>query len=92
MAIVKCTKYDTMFCIYFGTLGDFMIKYDKLFSLLEKNGIKKSSLRDKGFSPNFINKLEKGGNINSLNIEKLCILLSCQPGDLMEYVPDKEIN
>lgn len=65
-----------------------MLKYDKLITLLSKKGIKKSSLRNLGFSPNLINRLEKGGNINTVNIDKLCDLLDCQPGDLIEYVPD----
>lgn len=29
-------------------------------------------------------------NINSKTINTLCTLLNCQPGDILEYVPDKE--
>lgn len=65
-----------------------MLNYQKLLSLLSAQGIKKSALRDMGFSPNLINKLERGEHINTVNIEKLCKLLNCQPGDIMEYIPD----
>ncbi len=66
-----------------------MLCYDKLFSLLKERGIKKSSLRDMGFSPHFTVKLAKGEHINTINIEKLCKLLHCQPADIMEYIPDE---
>lgn len=67
-----------------------MLNYEKLLNLLAEKGIKKSALRDMGFSPNLINKLERGEHINTINIEKLCKLLDCQPGDIMEYVPDQK--
>lgn len=33
---------------------------------------------------------EKGKRIDFETIEKLCQLFNCQPGDLFEYIPDKE--
>ena len=67
-----------------------MLKYDKLFILLEKNNIKKSDLRNMGFSPTIPGRLTRSEHINTINIDKLCRLLNCQPGDIMEYVPDEE--
>lgn len=67
-----------------------MLDYSKLFALLEQKEIKKSSLRDKGFSPNLIVKLAKHEHMNTVNIDKLCALLHCQPGDIMEYIPDEK--
>jgi putative transcriptional regulator len=32
--------------------------------------------------------LDKGGGLDYRTVNKLCALLNCQPGDLMEYVPD----
>lgn len=66
-----------------------MLCYNKLFNLLKEKGIKKSSLRNMGFSPHITVKLSKGEHINTINIEKLCRLLNCQPGDIMEYVPEE---
>ena len=66
-----------------------MLKYDKLFQMMSDKGIGKSSLRYNGFSPNLIGRLAKGEHINTVNIDKICKLLNCQPGDIMEYIPDK---
>ena len=35
-----------------------------------------------------IQKLRKGDLVSWANINTICSLLNCQPGDLMEYVPD----
>lgn len=37
-----------------------------------------------------IQKLRNNESISWENIETLCKLLNCQPGDIMEYVPDAE--
>lgn len=34
--------------------------------------------------------LRKGAPISWANIERLCELLECQPGGLMEYVPEED--
>ncbi len=36
-----------------------------------------------------IQKLRKGDLVSWANINTICSLLNCQPGDLMEYVPDE---
>ena len=67
-----------------------MIKFDKLFERLEAEG--KSStywLRQNGVHPTVVNKLKKDGRVNIDTIDKLCELLDCQPGDLMEYVREE---
>lgn len=66
-----------------------MLVYDKLYILLEKNGIKKSSLRNHGFSPKISVKLSKGEDVSTDTINRICKLLNCQPCDIMEYIPDK---
>lgn len=62
-----------------------MIKYYKLFDLLNRRGMKKSDLREI-LSPNTIAKLSKGENVETSVIDKICIFLECQPGDIMEVV------
>lgn len=37
-----------------------------------------------------IQKLRKGELVSWANINTICRLLNCQPGDIMEYVPDEE--
>ena len=36
-----------------------------------------------------IQTLRKGDLVSWANINTICSLLNCQPGDLMEYVPDE---
>ena len=68
------------------------ICYDKLFKLLEEHGISTYYLRQNKImgQQTYYNLKNGKGNLGSETLEKLCKLLNCQPGDLMEYVPDKE--
>lgn len=66
------------------------ISYAKLFVLLSRKGIKKIDLRTKyGFNPKTVNSLTKDKSVTVETIMSLCALLDCQPGDIMEYVPDE---
>lgn len=62
-----------------------------------------SMLKDKGYSTYFIrkNKIMTEGQLQQLRDNKLlshaafdglCKLLDCQPGDLLEYVPDTDAH
>lgn len=64
------------------------ISYKKLFDLLEQKQIKKYHLRQQGIHAAVMDKLVKNKNVDISTIDKLCMLLDCQPGDIMEYVPD----
>ena len=67
------------------------ILYNKLFALITKRNKTQYYLRQNGISPSILNKLKNGkGGLDARTIEKLCRLLNCQPGDIMEYVPDDE--
>lgn len=66
-----------------------MIKYHKLFDLLNRRGMKKSDLLTI-LSSKTIAKLSKGANINTDVIDKICIELECQPSDIMEVVITEE--
>lgn len=62
-----------------------MIRYYKLFDLLNRKGMKRSDLRQI-LSPNTVAKLSKGANLNTDVIDKICLFLHCQPNDIMEVV------
>ena len=66
-------------------------KYDKLFELLKKRGITTYKIRQENLiSQAALTKMKNGdGNIDTRTIGKLCKLLNCQPGDLMEYVEER---
>lgn len=68
-----------------------MIRYDKLFARLAEEG--KSAtywLRQNGLHAATVNKLRKNELVRMDTIDHLCRLLACQPGELLEYVPDRE--
>lgn len=64
------------------------VSYKKLFQLMEEKGIKKYDLRKSGISPTVVNRLVKNGDVNTSTIIRLCELLRCQPGDIMECVDE----
>lgn len=72
-------------------VGDKMIKYYKLFDMLNRMGLKKTDLIEiAGITSPTIAKLSKGAVITSETIDKICKGLNCQPGDIMEHIPDEE--
>lgn len=70
------------------------IRYEKLFRLLKEKGLTKYSLRkDNVVGVATLEKMRKGvGHVDTRSIESLCAYLHCQPGDIMEYIPDEERN
>lgn len=65
------------------------ISYEKLFNLLKTRGKTEYYLRQNGISPSILSKLKnKTGGLDHRTIDKLCKLLNCQPGDIMEYIED----
>lgn len=64
------------------------ISFRKLGILLEKRGKKWQYLRDNGISPGIVAKMKDGtGHTDTRTIQKVCELLKCQPGQIMEYIP-----
>ena len=68
-------------------------KYDKLFKLLKEKGFSSYRIRKENLiSQASLTKMKNGtGNIDTRTIERLCNLLNCQPGDIMEYVDEDDI-
>ena len=64
-----------------------MICYYKLFDMLNRKNMKKTDLLAviSGVS---LAKLGKNENVYITTILKICFYLNCQPGDIMEYLPD----
>ena len=69
-----------------------MIKYDKLFALLEEKGYNPLRVKKENIlSPSTIANIKSGkGGLTHDTINKLCYILKCTPGDLMEFVYDPE--
>ena len=62
------------------------IKYDKLINLMKEAGITSYTVKkDKIIGQATYKKILEGGDIDTRTIAKLCELLNCQPGDILEY-------
>ena len=67
------------------------IKYDKLLKMMANQGITSYTLkRDNIIGQATFKKIKEGGDIDTRTIAKLCKILNCQPGDILEYTPEDE--
>lgn len=71
-----------------------MITYKKLFHLLLDRNIKKGEFAAMAqLPPNTMQRLTNDKGINTETLNKICIALNCQPGDILEFVPsDKDLE
>lgn len=71
-----------------------MIKYKiNIMDSLKDKGYSSYKLRkDKIFGEATMTKFRNKEYINFENLNLLCTLLECQPGDILEYIPDTPEN
>lgn len=63
------------------------VTYNKLFKLLIDKGMKKTDLRlATGISPNTLTKLSNSEYVSMEVLVKICRVLDCDVGDIMEIV------
>jgi DNA-binding Xre family transcriptional regulator len=68
-----------------------MMSYKKLWKILIDKDMKKKDLaRVTGMSTYTLNKLNKGDNVTTEVLERICKALDCNIGDIMDVVPDEE--
>ena len=65
-------------------------KINVLDALKEKGFTTYSLRKNKAISESTIQKLREGKGIAWEGIETLCMLLDCQPADIIEYIPEQE--
>lgn len=67
------------------------ISYKKLWKLLIDKDMKKSDLiTSTGISRYTINKLNRGDNVTTDVLAKICLALDCTMDDIMEVIPPQE--
>lgn len=67
------------------------IEYSKLFELMKIKGITTYRIRKENIiSQSALQSLKDGKSVTIDTIEKLCRVLDCQPGDILEYTPEDE--
>ena len=66
------------------------IVYGKLLNLMKQKGITTYTIRQNNIiGQATLTKIKNGGDIDTRTIAKFCELLDCQPGDILEYVPNE---
>ena len=64
-------------------------KFNILAALKEKGYTSNKIRKEKIMSESTMQKFRTGEMVSTDNIARLCKLLDCQPGDILEYVPDE---
>lgn len=69
-----------------------MLKYKfDVLSELKKRGYSTYRIRkEKIFGEAILQKFRNGQIISAENLDNLCQILECQPGDILEFVPDEK--
>lgn len=65
-------------------------KIDVLEALKERGWSTYRLRREKVLAESVIQQIRRGDLVSQEKLARLCEMLSCQPGDLLEYVPDTE--
>ncbi|WP_243291613.1 helix-turn-helix transcriptional regulator [Bacillus sp. FJAT-47783] len=66
------------------------VSYNKLWKLMIDQNINKTQLKDKArLSTNVIAKLGRNEFVSIETLCKLCKVLNCNIGDIVDYVPDE---
>ena len=65
------------------------ISYDRLWKLLIDKKINKTQLKElAGISTNAVAKLGKNESVSLETLEKICVTLTCDIGDIVGFVPE----
>lgn len=67
------------------------MKYDKLFALMKEKKLTTYRIRrEKIISERTLQHMRDSKSIETESLCRLCKILDCQPGDIMEYVPEDD--
>ena len=65
------------------------VSYKRLWKLLIDKDMKKKDLCAKaGISPASVTKMGKNGHVTTDILQRICLALDCQMGDIMELIPE----
>lgn len=66
-----------------------MIKFDKLWAVMEQKSVTTYALREKGgIDSKTIRRLRNNENMETKTLDKLCKALDCKLEDIAEYIAD----
>ena len=65
----------------------------EILPALKEAGYNTNRMRkEKLLGESVIQQLRTGALVSWKNVERLCEMLNCQPGDLLEYIPDEKVD
>lgn len=65
--------------------------YDKLWKMLIDKRMNRTDLKERaGISFNVLAKMGKGETVSLESLHKICMVLNCNIGDIMEFVSETE--
>lgn len=68
-----------------------MVSYNKLWKMLIDKKMKKTELKDAvGMSSNTLAKMGKGETVSMDVLVRICGILHCDIGDILEILPDNQ--
>ena len=69
------------------------IVYNKLLNTMKQQGLSTYRIRkEKIISESNLQNIREGKRITTDAIASLCGALNCQPGDILEYIPEKDLK
>lgn len=67
------------------------ISYNKMWKLLIDKNMKRKDLKEKAeVSQNVMARLSKNQAVTMETMEKICSVLQCDIGDVMEFIPEEK--
>lgn len=66
-----------------------MITYEKLWKMMQEKSVSQYRLHAEGISNSTLTRLRRNESVNTETIDKLCRILECDVGDIMEYRESK---
>lgn len=96
MLLQISTEYDTIFSIgttqFFEVKGEYYmaVSYNKLWKLLVDKKMSKADLRKSaGLAPNTMTKLRRDEQVAMSVLERICMTLDADFGDIIQYIKDE---
>lgn len=65
-----------------------MISYAPLWETMKRKNISQYQLLKSGIDNKTLDSLKKNKNITLLTLEKLCLILDCQPNDVVSFIQE----
>ena len=66
------------------------VSYKKLWHVLIDKDMTRTDLRNAtGLSPCTLSKLSRGEDVTTATLTRICEVLNCDVGDIVEFIPEK---